>query len=76
MILLLRTGNTEESEDELSTVPPPSHLEDERLPVDKLKDALIVGSRRGKKMCWHRRALGLSTCKQLNEKETQQFQIK
>ena len=29
---------------EVSTIPPPSQPDDEYLPVDKLKDALIVGS--------------------------------
>ena len=56
----------------ISIPPQPS---DNRLPIDKLKDALILGSRRGKKKGWHRRTLGLQTGKQFNDKEMQQFQI-
>ena len=48
---------------EISTIPTPSQLVDDRLPIDKLRDALVVGSRRGKKKGWHRRTLGLQTGK-------------
>ena len=60
---------------QISTIPTPSQLVDDRLPIDKLRDALVVGSRQGKKTGWHRRTLGLQTGKQFNNKETQQFQI-
>ena len=48
---------------------------DTRSPIQKLTDALISASRRGKKEGWHRRSLGLQTGKQFNKKETQQFTI-
>ena len=48
---------------------------DNRLPIDKLKDALIIGSRRGKKKGWHRRALGLGTNIRMNKMERQQFLV-
>ena len=56
----------------ISTLLQPS---DNRLLIDKLKDALILGSRRGKKKGWHRRTLVLQTGRQFNDKEMQQFQI-
>ena len=59
----------------VAVLPPSPPKIDDRLPIEKLKDALITGSRRGKKKGWHRRTLGWSTGSQLNGKETRQFTI-
>ena len=48
---------------------------DDRLPIQKLCDALILGARRGKTKGWHRRTLGLGASRYLNNDKERQFQI-
>ena len=57
------------------TPPPPLPKIDDRLPIEKLRDALIEGLRRGKKKGWYRRTLGWDTGSWLNDREKKQFTI-
>ena len=57
-----------------SSAPEPELVEeasDDRLPIQKLCDALILGARKQK--VWHRRTLGLGNRRYLNTDEEQQL---
>ena len=59
-----------------SAVPEPELVEevpDDRLPIQKLCDALVLGARRGKSKGWHRRSLDLGNGRYLRDDEEQQF---
>ena len=50
-------------------------VRDDRLPIQKLCDALVLGARRGKMKGWYRRTLELGNRRYLNDNEERQFKI-